>query len=74
MGERAFSVAVPQLWNCSPVEIKKSKSSVISEKNENFIFRTSFSILNPLCPCMLDLRIGTATDNDNEPDSDLQRF
>ena len=26
MGERAFSVAAPQLWNCIPLEIKKSKS------------------------------------------------
>ena len=27
MGERAFSVAAPQLWNCIPLEIKKSKSA-----------------------------------------------
>ena len=27
MGERAFAVAAPQLWNCIPLEIKKSKSS-----------------------------------------------
>ena len=47
MGERAFSVAAPRLWNCIPLENKKSKSTVISEKNENFIFRPSFSILNP---------------------------
>ena len=26
MGERAFSVAAPQLWNCISLEIKKSKS------------------------------------------------
>ena len=26
-GERAFSVAAPKLWNCIPLEIKKSKSS-----------------------------------------------
>ena len=27
MGERAFSVAAPQLWNCIPLQIKKSKSA-----------------------------------------------
>ena len=27
MGERAFSVAAPLLWNCIPLEIKKSKSA-----------------------------------------------
>ena len=33
---------------------------VISEKIIYFIFWPSFSILNPLCPGMLDLRIWTA--------------
>ena len=27
MGERAFLVAAPQLWNCIPLQIKKSKSA-----------------------------------------------
>ena len=27
MGERSFSVAAPQLWNCIPLKIKKSKSA-----------------------------------------------
>ena len=52
MGERAFSVAAPQLWNCIPLEIL--------EKIIDFIFRPSFSILNPLCPGRLDLRIVTS--------------
>ena len=61
MGGRVFSVAVPQLWNCIPLEIKKSKSSEpFRKKIKNFIFRPSFSILNPLCPGMLNQRIGTA--------------
>ena len=60
MGDRAFSDAAPHLWNCISLEIKKSKSTVISEKIENFIFRPSLSILIPLSPGMLDLRIGTS--------------
>ena len=60
MSKRAFSVAAPQLCNCIPLEIKKSKSAVLSEKIDHFIFRPSLSLLNPLCPCMLDLRIGTS--------------
>ena len=61
MGERAFSVADPQLWNCIPLENKKSKSAhSFRKKIEDFIFRPSLSILNPLCPGMLDLRIGTS--------------
>ena len=33
MGDRAFSVAAPHLWNCIPLEIKKSKSSQSFWKN-----------------------------------------
>ena len=64
-----------QLWNCIPLEIKNSKSSQSFRKqNENFIFRPSFSILNLCVPACWIYELERQTDNDNEPDSDLQRL
>ena len=72
MGERAFSVAAPQLWNCTLLEIKKSKSAQsFRKKIENFIFRPSLSILNPPCPGM---NWNVKRTMIIEPDSDLQRL
>ena len=41
---------------------------------ENFVFRSSFPILNPLCSGMLVYKLEQQTDNDSELDSDLQRL
>ena len=48
MGERPYSVAAPQLWNCIPLEIKKSKSSGHRgfRRIRSFSFHFSFSFFH----------------------------
>ena len=59
MGERAFSIAPPAL-NLNPSRDEKNRNLHSHfGKIEDLIFRPSISILNPLCPGMLDRRIGT---------------
>ena len=43
MGEKVFLVAAPQLWNCIPLELKKSKSpQSIREKIKTLYFGQNF--------------------------------
>ena len=58
MGERAFSVAAPELFNCIPLEMKKSESSQSFRKKMKTLY----------------FELERQTDNDNEPDLDLQRL
>ena len=61
MGERAFSVAPPPSSGIvSFLRLKNLNLHSHLGKIEDFIFRPSLPILNPLCPGMLDLRIGTS--------------
>ena len=59
LGERAFSVAAPQLWNCIPLEIKKSKSSKSFRKKLKTYISAKLFHPKSSVPGMLDQRIGT---------------
>ena len=72
MGERAFSVAVPQLRNCIPLEIKKSKFTHLGKNWKLCISAKIFSPKSSVSCWIYELE--RQTDNENEPDWDLQRL
>ena len=74
MREKAFVVApLPRLWNCIPLEIKIFSQS-FREKIKTLYFDQAFPSKILCVPACLIDELEQETDNDKEPNSDLQHF